>query len=621
MILAALGVAVVLATTLSLIAWSEYAALESRLRGLSENELGSLDALVETAMRARLDDKEDVAIKVFNGWFDSRNKAYPGKLWSVWSQKVTAFMAQAYPDRAAKAAVDDVDEEAMRTGRPVARFVAGAYRYSMPIILGRTLAAPKEICMSCHGAGMGLEEGEVIAVFSSSVSTAADFAALRALLIKIAGGGALGGMADRLRHLATARRRRHAPASGHDQSDAPPRRGRQPRSRFPLKARADEIGQMARAVLVFRDAAVENARLEREARENRANGERDREQAEAAQSEAIRQERAIVASSIGVALARLADMDLAYRITADIPAAYRELKTDFNAAMAQLERAMRAVMAGIVVIRDGAQDIAKAADELSARTEQQASSLEETTTAVEQIASTVKTAADGAAHAQAAVAAADEDAKKSSLIVGEAVEAMDAIAHSARQINQIIGVIDEIAFQTNLLALNAGVEAARAGDAGRGFAVVASEVRGLAQRSAQAAKEIKALIAEFDAPCRTRRQTGRRDRPRARAPARTGGRDQRRRRRHRRRGEGAGERARRSQRRDQSDRRHDAAQRDDGRRFRPRRPTGLSQETEQLSRLIGQFRLGAGVGSGAARARRLKASSSAGRRVSPRRPP
>jgi methyl-accepting chemotaxis protein len=495
MILAALGVAVVLATTLSLIAWSEYSALDSRLRGLSENELGSLDALVETAMRARVDDKEDVAIKVFNGWFDSRNKAYPGKLWSVWSQKVTAFMAQAYPDRAAKAAVDGVDEEAMRTGRPVARFVTGAYRYSMPIILGRTLAAPKEICESCHGLGMGLQDGEVIAVFSSSVSTAADFAALRALLIKIAGGGALGGVmilfgiwrllggvvTRPLQGMTKAMRRL---AEGDATIEVP------------AQARADEIGQMARAVLVFRDAAVENARLEREARENRANCERDREQAEAAQSEAIRQERAVVASSIGVALARLADMDLAYRITADIPVAYRELKTNFNAAMAQLEQAMRAVMAGIVVIREGAQDIATAADELSMRTEQQASSLEETTTAVEQIASTVKTAADGAAHAQAAVAAADEDAKKSSLIVGEAVEAMDAIAQSARQINQIVGVIDDIAFQTNLLALNAGVEAARAGDAGRGFAVVASEVRGLSQRSAQAAKEIKALIGE-----------------------------------------------------------------------------------------------------------------------------
>jgi len=495
MILAALGVAAVLATTLFLIAWSEYSAVESRLRGLSENELGSLDALVETAMRARVDDKEDVAIKVFNGWFDSRNKAYPGKLWSVWSPKVTAFMVQAYPDRAAKAAVDDVDEEAMRVGRPVARFVAGAYRYSMPIVLGRTLAAPKEICLSCHGAGMGLEEGEVIAVFSSSVSTAADFAALRALLIRIAAGGALGGVlvvfgiwrllggvvTHPLQGMTKAMRRL---AEGDATIEVP------------AQTRADEIGQMARAVLVFRDAAVEKGRLEREARENRANCERDREQAEAAQSEAIRQERAVVVSSIGVALARLADMDLAYRITADIPAAYRELKTDFNAAMAQLEQAMRAVMAGIVVIRGGAQEIAKAADELSMRTEQQASSLEETTTAVEQIASTVKTAADGAAHAQAAVAAADEDAKNSALIVGEAIEAMDAIAHSARQINQIVGVIDDIAFQTNLLALNAGVEAARAGDAGRGFAVVASEVRGLSQRSAEAAREIKTLIAE-----------------------------------------------------------------------------------------------------------------------------
>ena len=224
----------------------------------------------------------------------------------------------------------------MRAGLPVARFVAGAYRYSMPIILGRTLAAPKEICMSCHGAGMGLEESEVIAVFSSSVSTAADFAALRALLIKIAGGGALGGMSivfgiwrllggvvtRPLQGITKAMRRL---AEGDSTIEVP------------AQGRADEIGQMARAVLVFRDAAVENAWLEREARDHRANAERDREQAETAQSEAIRQERAIVASSIGVALARLADMDLAYRITADIPAAYRELKTDFNAAMAQLD--------------------------------------------------------------------------------------------------------------------------------------------------------------------------------------------------------------------------------------------------------------------------------------------
>jgi methyl-accepting chemotaxis protein len=145
-------------------------------------------------------------------------------------------------------------------------------------------------------------------------------------------------------------------------------------------------------------------------------------------------------------------------------------------------------------IRSGTGEVSQATDDLSKRTEQQAASLEETAAALDEITTTVRKTAEGANHARDVVLAAKTDAERSGEVVSGAVHAMAEIEHSATQISNIIGVIDEIAFQTNLLALNAGVEAARAGEAGKGFAVVASEVRALAQRSASAAKEIKALI-------------------------------------------------------------------------------------------------------------------------------
>ena len=256
----------------------------------------------------------------------------------------------------------------------------------------------------------------------------------------------------------------------------------------------NEIGEMARAVLVFRDAAIEKARLETEAERQRALADELRADSERAQREAIDHERAIVADSVGSGLSRLAAKDLSFRMSSDIPEAYRKLQADFNAAIAQLEAAMASLAARGGAIDVGTSQIASATDDLSRRTEQQATSLEEAAATLEEVTTMVRRTAESTDHARAVASAAQADAAKGGEVISRAVEAMSAIEKSSQQITQIIGVIDEIAFQTNLLALNAGVEAARAGDAGRGFAVVASEVRALAQRSASAAKEIKALI-------------------------------------------------------------------------------------------------------------------------------
>ena len=210
-------------------------------------------------------------------------------------------------------------------------------------------------------------------------------------------------------------------------------------------------------------------------------------------------ERVVAVKEIGAGLSRLADQDLTYEIAREFNPSFENLRLDFNRSVENLRNALQQIARGADSIGSGTRSITTASDDLSQRTERQAASLEETAAALDEITAVVKKSAAEAIHARQVASAADDDAKKSTVVVHQAVEAMNAIAKSARQISQIIGVIDEIAFQTNLLALNAGVEAARAGDAGRGFAVVASEVRALAQRSAEAAKEIKSLISSSTA--------------------------------------------------------------------------------------------------------------------------
>ena len=250
--------------------------------------------------------------------------------------------------------------------------------------------------------------------------------------------------------------------------------------------RKDEVGQMAAAVVVFRDNGVERVRLEQVAEETR--------QATEEQKARDAAEIAFAVDAIAEGLGNLSDGDLASRIDTPLAAHLDSLRNDFNTAVAKLQSTLRAVGDNARVIDSGATEIFDAANDLSRRTEQQAASVEETAAALEQIATTVKDSSRRAVEAGELVNHARETADKSGEVVSKAVTAMQSIQSSSKKISTIIGVIDEIAFQTNLLALNAGVEAARAGEAGKGFAVVAMEVRELAHRSATAAKEIKELI-------------------------------------------------------------------------------------------------------------------------------
>ncbi|MDR3464051.1 MAG: HAMP domain-containing methyl-accepting chemotaxis protein [Beijerinckiaceae bacterium] len=247
-------------------------------------------------------------------------------------------------------------------------------------------------------------------------------------------------------------------------------------TRIPGLERRDEIGEIARALEIFRDNGI-------------------RLRATEAAAGAAGAEQQQVVRAIAGGLEQLAAGALSFRLADPFPASYEKLRLDFNRAIESLQGAVAVVSDSTASIHSGAIEMSSTSEDLSRRTEQQAASLVETVCALQQIAATVHETAEGAKHARAVVGLADAEAGHSAAIMRQAIQAMSGIETSSSEISKIVGVIDQIAFQTNLLALNAAVEAARAGESGRGFAVVASEVRALAQRSGSAAREIRSLIA------------------------------------------------------------------------------------------------------------------------------
>ncbi|CAA7616686.1 methyl-accepting chemotaxis protein [Magnetospirillum sp. UT-4] len=446
MIIVGVGVIALIASVVVVIARFERSEMERQLQQLSANEMTSLHALILNVMAKRPEDGENIGIQVFNNWFDSRNVHYPGKVWSAWGPKVATFMAETEPTKPPKPPRDDIDAEAFATKQPVGRFVPGAYRYAYPIVLGVTEGATDEVCFACHG-GMGMESGDVIAVLSSSLSTAEADAMLNRILTFLTIGGIIATIlsvlgvrwilksviadpiADMTNHM-------NRLAAG-DVTIA-----------VPSLERQDEVGDIARAVQVFKENAEAKQEMEAEARR--------------------------------AAAAREARMQRLEQLIHGFDATVANVLDTVASSAEMMIGTTRRMVEYADSASTRAHAVAQHASEANANVRMVAEAAEELSNAIREIAEQV------AMSNQVAANATHEADGVNTRVTG--------LAGAADKIGEIIELITGIAEQTNLLALNATVEAARAGEAGKGFAVVASEVKNLARQTVKATEDISTQV-------------------------------------------------------------------------------------------------------------------------------
>ncbi|NFV79024.1 methyl-accepting chemotaxis protein [Magnetospirillum aberrantis SpK] len=446
MIIIGVGVIALVASVVVVIARFERAEMERQLQQLSINEMTSLHALILNVMAKRPEDGDNIGIQVFNNWFGSRNVHYPGKVWSAWGPKVATYMAETEPGTPAKPPQDDLDREAIEGKQAVGRFVDGTYRYAYPIVLGVTDGADQEVCFACHG-GMGMEKGDVIAVLSSSLTTTEAEAKLKKILTFLIVGGVIAtilavlGVRWILTSVITApigdmTKRMNSLAKGDVAID------------IPDLDRRDEVGDIARAVQVFK----ENTKAK-----------------QAMETEAARE-----------AEAREARMQRLEGLIGNFDRAVASVLETVSASAQAMTQTARRMVDFADAANERARTAAATANDANANVRMVAEAAEVLSKSITEIAEQV------AMSNQVAASCTREADGVNTRVTG--------LAGSADKIGEIIELITGIAEQTNLLALNATVEAARAGDAGKGFAVVASEVKNLARQTVHATEDISAQV-------------------------------------------------------------------------------------------------------------------------------